>query len=66
MICSSAFDGLPVFVRDRVYRRLHEILSGNDSDPAYAHLSTADRRAIFEILRDTKPNLPAYWRVDDR
>ena len=25
-------------------------------------LSAEDRRTILEILRDTKPNLPAYWK----
>ena len=65
MIHSAAFDALPDRVRDRVFRRLHEILSGVDKGPAYAHLSLRDRRAIIEILRDTRPGLPSYWRVRD-
>jgi len=28
----------------------------------YARLSTDDRRAIVEILRETKPGLPEYFR----
>src|SRR5688572_18899495 len=43
MIHSAAFDALPDRVRDRVFRRLHEILSGVDKGPAYAHLSLRDR-----------------------
>lgn len=65
LVYSTALDALPDFVRDRIYRRLHDILNGKDRSPAYAHLSAADRRAILEILTDTKPNLPAYWRVHD-
>jgi hypothetical protein len=65
MIHSAAFDALSDGVRDRVLRRLHEILSGVDKGPAYAHLSLHDRRAIIEILRDTRPDLPSYWRVHD-
>jgi hypothetical protein len=45
-----------------LYRRLHEILQGNGGK-AFAHLSAADRRAITEILLETKPTLPAYYRA---
>src|SRR6185295_14691612 len=31
MIYSAAFDGMPDKVRDRVYQRLHEILTGKDN-----------------------------------
>ena len=34
----------------------------NPSAAKYAHLSTADRRVIREILRDTKTDLPEYWK----
>ena len=27
----------------------------------FAHLSAADRKAILEILRETKPSLPKDW-----
>jgi hypothetical protein len=43
-----------------VYERLWEILSGKETDTVYARLSLADRRAIVEILRDTKRDLPPY------
>jgi hypothetical protein len=66
MIYSAAFDGLPGFIRDRVYQRLYAILTGQDSSESVGglslkNLSPADRRAILEIVRETKPNLPAYW-----
>jgi hypothetical protein len=62
MIYADAFAGLPTGARDAVYRRMWAILSGADARPKYAHLSPADRRAIVEILRDTKDDLPAIWR----
>jgi hypothetical protein len=62
MIYSTAFDNLPAAARDRVYQRLYEILSGKDQTKPFASLSTADRRSILEIVRDTKPGLPAYWK----
>ena len=66
MIYSAAFDGMPDLVRDRVYRRLYDILTGQDSSKSVGglslqNLSAGDRRAILEIVRETKPGLPAYW-----
>jgi hypothetical protein len=52
-------------VRDRVYRRLWEVLSGDGEQPKFAHLSQEDRRAIFEILLATKKGLPEYWRAGE-
>jgi hypothetical protein len=62
LIYSPAFDGLPPHARDLVYRRLWAILSGQDQDPKYRVLSAADRRAIVEILHDTKSGLPDYFK----
>jgi hypothetical protein len=64
MIYSIAFESLPTEVKDYVLRRLHQVLTGRDSSREFEHLSEADRRAILEILRETKPDLPAYWRED--
>jgi hypothetical protein len=41
---------------------MFEILSGKDASVRYAHLSAENRQAIIEILRDTKPDLPAEFR----
>jgi hypothetical protein len=61
MIYSAAFDGLPDLVRERVYRRLYEVLTGKDQSKKFDRLSAEDRGAVLEILRQTKPGLPAYW-----
>lgn len=61
MIYSAAFDSMPQLVRERVYQRLYDILTGKDQSQTYARLTSEDRRSILEILRDTKPNLPTYW-----
>ena len=58
MIYTTAFDALPTDARDAVYRRLWQVLSGNDDAPRYGRLSSRDRRAVLEILRDTKVKLP--------
>jgi hypothetical protein len=61
MIYSAAFDGMPDVVRDRVYRRIYEILTGQDKGQIFASISPSDRQAILAIVRATKPNLPEYW-----
>ena len=58
MIYSAAFDGMPDKVRDRVYQRLFEILTGKDTSKTFASLSPETRGAILEILRATKPGFP--------
>ncbi len=63
LVYGDAFDGLPVAVKEAVYRRTFDILSGNDRDRTYAHLSTEDRRAVAEILRETKADLPGDLRT---
>jgi hypothetical protein len=65
LVDSEAFDALPAPVKDRVYRRMLDVLTGRDTSPTFAHLSAADRRAILDILRDTKPGLPDDWRSAD-
>jgi len=62
MIYSAAFDGLPATARDAIYRRMYAVLSGQDRTPRYSRLEASDRRAIIDILRDTKPDLPEYFR----
>ena len=62
MIYSDAFSALPPAAKTLVYSRLWQVLSGRDTAPRYAQLSPADRQAIVEILRDTKKDLPDYFR----
>ena len=61
LIYSEAFDSLPGPAKQYVYRRLLEVLTGRDQTPAFAKLTTEDRRAILDILLATKPGLPEEW-----
>lgn len=61
MIYSPAFEALPVEAKRAIYRRIWEVLSGGERGERYARLPPAERRAILEILRDTKTDLPAYY-----
>jgi hypothetical protein len=61
MIYSQAFDRLPEQARSAIYRRMWQVLSGAEKGSRYARLPLADRQAIVEILRETKPGLPSYF-----
>jgi hypothetical protein len=61
-VYSPQLAALPAEAKTRVYQRLKEVLTGKDQSNEYAHLSSADRTAIREILLDTHPALPEDWR----
>ena len=56
-VYSPQFDGLHPLAAEYVQRRIREVLSGQDKTPEFEHLTAADRQAIVEILRETKPEL---------
>ena len=62
LIYSDAFGGLPEQVKQHVYDRLREILTNKDTNEDFSHLSGVDRKAISEILQETKPDLAEYWK----
>ena len=62
MIYTRAFDALPPPAKAGIYQRLWDVLAGRVTDAVYDRLSPADRAAIVEILIDTKPDLPDYFR----
>jgi hypothetical protein len=64
LIYTEGFDALPEPAKDYVYRRLREVLAGQDSSPDFAHLTEADRKAILEILAETKPEF-AGWQAKE-
>lgn len=57
LIYSPAIGSLPKEAKEYVFRRLNEVLTGQDKSQAFKHISTPERQAILEILRDTKPEL---------
>ena len=62
LVYSKAFTDLPAEVRAHTLKRMHEVLTGKDTSDAFAHLTATDRKAVLEILRETLPELPEYWR----
>ncbi len=62
LIYSPAFDAMAEPIRAVVLQKLYDILTGKVKDEQFAKLTAADRATVLEILRETKPNLPDYWR----
>lgn len=64
MIYSTAFQGLPRDLKQRVYRFLRKALDGSDAN--FAYLPAEERRAIATILRETLPEFAdeSLIRVD--
>jgi hypothetical protein len=62
MIYTEAFDALPAQVKEAVYRRMWRILAGEATEAKYEDLAPGDRRAVLEILRETKKDLPDYFQ----
>ncbi len=61
MIYAPVFDALPADARAALYDRMWRVLSGRATSTRPPRASADERRAIVEILRDTKPNLPSYF-----
>ena len=61
LIYSDAFDAMPALAKNAVYRRMWRVLSGQEKGKPYSAIALADRKAIVEILRATKKDLPDYF-----
>jgi len=58
LIYSEQFAGLPREVRDHIYVRLNEVLTGTDRNADFAPMTKDERAEILAILRDTLPGFP--------
>ncbi|MEX2214408.1 MAG: hypothetical protein WD768_09790 [Phycisphaeraceae bacterium] len=61
LIHCEAFDAIDKPMRGFLLQRLHDILTGKDTSEEFANLKAEDRKAVLEILRETKKDLPGYW-----
>ena len=62
LIYSPSFDELPSEMKNYLWQRLNQILTGQDSSETYANFPQQDRQAILEILRQTKPEFAAWLK----
>lgn len=54
LIYSESFDALPSLTKQQVWKRVKAILDGEEISE-YKHLTSADRKALAEILSETRP-----------
>ena len=62
LIYSEAFEALPPKLKEIIYTRLHDVLTGKNQSNDFKSLSPQTRQAILEILADTKTDLPESWK----
>ncbi len=62
-IYSPQFDALPEYAREYLIGRIVEVLQGRDTTGLSEKLTAEERKAISEILIDTKPALAAALRA---
>lgn len=63
MVYSPSFETLPLRARRQLYRRLWDVLAGEDASGEFKSLTAEARMAIRDILVQTKKDLPANWRL---
>lgn len=62
LIYAPTFDAIEPQIKEVILQKLHDILTGKNTEEQFAKLKAEDRKAILEILLETKKNLPDYWR----
>jgi hypothetical protein len=62
LIYSDAFEQMPRLAKDAVYERMWRVLSGQEQGAPYDRFSRDDRRAVVDILLETKPGLPDFFK----
>ncbi len=64
-IYSAGFDAIPQIMKDYVWRRFDQILTGQDKSRFFKDMSEEDRKNVLEILLDTKPEFKAWMLKND-
>ncbi len=64
MIYSEAFELMPDMLKRSVYKLLFEVLESDDPPEGFSHLPSRERRAIREILLETKPEIKELVEFD--
>jgi hypothetical protein len=65
LIHSDAFTRLPAPLKEKLFARLWQILSGTEPASKFPTIRAEDRDAIRDILADTLQGLPTEWTRSD-
>jgi hypothetical protein len=60
MIYTPAFDALPKEMKDYLWQRLRAVLHDDVQIPGFKPIAEGDRKAVYKILADTKPEFRAW------
>jgi hypothetical protein len=60
LIYSESFRRLPPVAHGAIIQRIRTVLTADEAEPGYEHLSTEDRQAIWEILTETHPDFLVF------
>ena len=63
MIYSEAFEFLPIKLKNEVYQQMYDALQPYSGSALTSHMSQSEKKRILQIIRDTKSNLPDYWKL---
>ena len=63
MVYSESFEALPRNIKHHLFDRIWEVLRGRDRSKSFEHLSSLDRGAILEILRNTKTDFRNWQKA---
>jgi hypothetical protein len=66
LVYSEAFEKLPGPAKTYAYKRLAQILTAEKLEKDYAVLERYDRKAMLEILCETKPEFAAAVQKQSR
>lgn len=63
LIYSRSFHALPVQAKSAVFRVMSKVLTGLEPTPLFSHLTADDKKAVYEILKDTHPEFAEFVRT---
>lgn len=62
MIYSPLWDGMDPTFKQSVYAKLWTALQESPTDKSFAYLPPTEKRAIRQIIKETKSDLPRWWQ----
>lgn len=63
MIYSDAFEFLPIKLKNEIFQQMYDALQPYSGSPLTNHMSQSEKKRIIQILRDTKSDIPDYWKL---
>ncbi len=65
LVYSEAFQEMEPKLKELVLQRMWDVLNGDEMKEPFSNIPKSRRRAIAEILVETLPDLPDYWKLEE-